>query len=42
VRTLSERLRDDRPLSADIERMATAIRDGSLAAAAEAEVGALA
>jgi histidine ammonia-lyase len=42
VRTLSERLRDDRPLSADIERMATAIRDGSLPMAAEAEVGALA
>jgi histidine ammonia-lyase len=42
VRTLSERVRDDRPLSADIERMATAIRDGSLAMAAEVEVGVLA
>ena len=29
VRTLSERLRDDRSLSADIERVATAVRDGS-------------
>jgi histidine ammonia-lyase len=30
VRTLSERVREDRSLSADIERVATAIRDGSL------------
>ena len=42
VRTLSERLRDDRPLSADIERVATAIRDGRLERAVEAAVGALA
>jgi histidine ammonia-lyase len=42
VRTLSERLRDDRPLSADIERMAGAVRDGSLEGAVEAEVGELA
>jgi histidine ammonia-lyase len=42
VRTLSERLRDDRPLSADIERMATAIRNGDVVASAEAVVGALA
>jgi len=42
VRTLSERLRDDRPLSADIERMAGAVRDGSLEVAVEAEVGELA
>ncbi len=42
VRTLSDRLVDDRPLSGDIERMAEAIRDGRLAAAAEAAVGALA
>jgi histidine ammonia-lyase len=42
VRTLSERLRGDRPLSADIERVAGAIRDGSLVASAEAEVGVLA
>jgi histidine ammonia-lyase len=42
VRTLSERLRDDRPLSADIERVATAVRDGSLVVAVEAEVGGLA
>jgi histidine ammonia-lyase len=41
VRELSERVRDDRPLSADIERVAGAVRDGSLEAAAEAEVGAL-
>jgi histidine ammonia-lyase len=33
VRTISERLREDRPLSADIERMATAIRDGRVVAA---------
>jgi histidine ammonia-lyase len=30
VRTLSDRLREDRPLSADIERMASAIVDGTL------------
>jgi histidine ammonia-lyase len=42
VRTLSERLRDDRSLSADIERMATAVREGSLADAVEAEIGVLA
>jgi histidine ammonia-lyase len=42
VRELSERLEDDRPLSADIERVAMAIRDGSLLAAVEAEVGQLA
>ena len=30
VRELSERLRDDRPLSGDIERVAAAIRDGSI------------
>ena len=30
VRTLSKRLREDRSLSADIERVASAIRDGSL------------
>jgi histidine ammonia-lyase len=42
VRSLSPRLRDDRPLAADIETVATAIRDGSLAAAVEAEVGELA
>jgi histidine ammonia-lyase len=42
VRTLSERLVDDRPLSADIERVATAIRAREVVAAAEAEIGALA
>ena len=42
VRTLSPRLRDDRPLSPDIESLADAIRDGSLVAAVETEVGELA
>jgi histidine ammonia-lyase len=42
VRRLSDRLVDDRPLSADIERMAAAIRDGSLVAAVEGEIGTLA
>ncbi len=42
IRTLSERLRDDRSLSEDIERVAVAIADGSVLAAAEAEIGALA
>jgi histidine ammonia-lyase len=42
VRSLSERLREDRSLSADIERVAEAIREGSLVASVEAEVGALA
>jgi histidine ammonia-lyase len=41
VRELSPRLRDDRSLSTDIEAVAAAIRDGSLVAAAEAEVGEL-
>jgi histidine ammonia-lyase len=42
VRTLSERLEDDRSLSGDIEAVATAIRDGSLATAVEDEFGELA
>ena len=42
VRTLSDRLEDDRSLSADIEAVAAAIRDGSLAAAVEREIGELA
>jgi histidine ammonia-lyase len=42
VRSLSPRLRDDRPLSSDIEAVATAIRDGSLIGAVEAETGELA
>ena len=42
VRTISDRLGDDRPLSPDIEAVATAIRDGSLIGAVEAEVGELA
>jgi histidine ammonia-lyase len=39
VRSLSPRLGDDRPLAPDIEAVAGAIRDGSLIAAVEAEVG---
>jgi histidine ammonia-lyase len=42
VRSLSPRLRDDRPLAADIERVAQAIRDGSAIEAVEAETGELA
>jgi histidine ammonia-lyase len=42
VRSLSARLEDDRSLSGDIEAMAGAIRDGSLAAAVADEVGVLA
>jgi histidine ammonia-lyase len=41
VRELSERVRDDRSLAEDIERVAGAIRDGSILAAAEAAVGEL-
>src|SRR6266536_1057309 len=41
VRELSPRLRDDRSLAPDIEAVATAIRDGSLVAAVEAEIGEL-
>jgi histidine ammonia-lyase len=41
LRELSERLRDDRSLADDIERVAVAIRDGSILAAAEAAVGEL-
>jgi histidine ammonia-lyase len=39
VRELSPRLGDDRPLAPDIETVAVAIADGSLASAVEAEVG---
>jgi histidine ammonia-lyase len=42
VRSLSPRLREDRALALDIERVAEAIRDGSLVAAVESEVGELA
>ena len=42
VRSLSPRLRDDRPLAGDIETVAASIRDGSLVAAVQAEVGELA
>jgi histidine ammonia-lyase len=42
VRSLSPRLEDDRPLAGDIEVVAGAIRDGSLVAAVEAEIGELA
>jgi histidine ammonia-lyase len=41
VRSVSPRVEEDRPLSAEIEAVAAAIRDGSLVAAAEAEVGEL-
>jgi histidine ammonia-lyase len=41
VRTLSERVVEDRSLSADIERVADAIRAGTVLAAAEQQVGAL-
>jgi histidine ammonia-lyase len=41
VRALSPRLRDDRPLGDDIERVAAAVREGSLLAFVEAEIGAL-
>jgi histidine ammonia-lyase len=42
VRSLSPRLDDDRSLSRDIELVATGIRDGSMVAAVESEVGELA
>ena len=42
VRSVSPRLDDDRSLADDIEAIAGAIRDGSLLAAVEAEVGELA
>ncbi len=41
VRELSPRLTDDRPLGPDIDAVAGAIRDGSLVAAVEGEIGAL-
>jgi histidine ammonia-lyase len=41
VRTLSPRLRDDRPLAGDIEAVAGAIRTGSIVEAVEAEIGEL-
>jgi histidine ammonia-lyase len=41
VRGVSARLLDDRSLTRDIEAVAVAIRDGSLLAAVEAEVGTL-
>jgi histidine ammonia-lyase len=41
VRSLSPRLGDDRPLAPDIEAVAVAIRDGSLLAAVEGEIGEL-
>jgi histidine ammonia-lyase len=41
VRTLSPRLQDDRVLAPDIETVAEAIRDGSLIAAVEADLGEL-
>jgi histidine ammonia-lyase len=41
LRSLSPRLRDDRPLSGDIERVAAAIADGALVDAVEDEIGEL-
>ncbi len=41
VRTVSPRLTQDRPLSGEIEAVAASIRDGSLVAAVESEVGEL-
>jgi histidine ammonia-lyase len=41
IRTHSPRLGDDRPLAPDIEAVATSIRDGSLVAAVESEIGEL-
>src|SRR3954452_24559017 len=41
VRTLSPRLRDDRPLAGDIESVAAAIRDGTFLDAVEGAVGPL-
>ena len=41
VRRLSPRLDEDRALSGEIEAVAASIRDGSLVAAVEAEVGEL-
>jgi histidine ammonia-lyase len=41
VRSLSPRLRDDRPLAGDIEAVAMAIGEGSLVGAVEAEAGEL-
>jgi histidine ammonia-lyase len=41
VRSISPRLRDDRPLADDIEAVAAAIRDGSVLAAVEADAGEL-
>jgi histidine ammonia-lyase len=42
VRTLSDRLREDRSLGADIERVAASIRDGGVVSAVEAVTGRLA
>jgi histidine ammonia-lyase len=42
VRTLSDRLVEDRSLSADVERVADAIRTGAVVAAVEDAIGALA
>ena len=42
VRALSPRLRDDRQLSGDIEAVAAAIKDGTIAGGVESEIGELA
>src|SRR5215204_2240155 len=41
VRSLSPRLRDDRPLARDIEAVAASVRDGTLVTAVEADIGEL-
>jgi histidine ammonia-lyase len=41
IRSISPRLREDRPLEEDIEVVASAVRDGSLLAAVAGDVGAL-
>jgi histidine ammonia-lyase len=41
VRSVSPRLRDDRPLAPDIEAIAATVRDGSLVDAVESEIGEL-
>jgi histidine ammonia-lyase len=41
IRTISPRVSEDRPLSGEIEAVADAIRNGSLLAAVEEEVGEL-
>jgi histidine ammonia-lyase len=41
VRGISPRLSDDRPLAPDIEAVAASVRDGTLVAAVDGEIGEL-